>query len=101
MTRGDRRRLKRGVAAERSASLRATTGGGGPQAPPTRTTSLPSTGIFVRSSRGVAASPDPDNVASLDRYLRTLVAGGRRGKECELASNDWRRGGGGFPGPAH
>jgi hypothetical protein len=26
-------------------------------------------------------------------------AGGRRGKECELASNDWRRGAAGSPDP--
>jgi hypothetical protein len=27
------------------------------------------------------------------------LSGGRRGKECELASNDWRRGGAASPGP--
>jgi hypothetical protein len=30
---------------------------------------------------------------------RSPFAGGRRGKECELASHDWRRGAAGSPDP--
>src|SRR4030088_1903749 len=55
--------VKRGVAAVRSASLRATTGGGGPQAPPTRTTSLPPTRTVAPSSRG--SQPPPTRPTSL------------------------------------